>query len=107
MTANRLSAVLALVALFAPAESSAQRLPVPGPGRQGPARPTPLPPQPEPIARHLAYKRLRISVESYPLVSYVRSPGFAGDPVADWASFGSGTRAEYRITRHVDRKSVV
>jgi hypothetical protein len=102
MSATRASTVLALVMLLLPADLSAQRLPLPGTGRRGPARPAPLPPQPEPISRNLAYKRLRLSVESYPLISYVRSPDFAGDAVgAGWASFGAGTRADYRVTRNV------
>jgi hypothetical protein len=95
-------AVVAIVALLLPAGLSAQRLPVPGTRRPGPARPAPLPPQPAPIARELAYKRLRLSVEGYPLVTYVRSSGFAGDGVGSaWTSFGMGTRADYRLTRHV------
>ncbi|MFN2564115.1 MAG: hypothetical protein ABR499_03800 [Gemmatimonadaceae bacterium] len=98
MTVVRVRTVLALVALLLPTGLSAQRLPLPGTGRRGPARPAPLPPQPEPIARNLAYKRLRLSVESYPLISYVRSPEFT---ISDWTSFGTGTRADYRVARHV------
>jgi hypothetical protein len=102
MAVMRLGAILALVALSLPAELSAQRLPLPGIGRRGPARPAPLPPQAEPIARNLAYKRLRLSVESYPLISYVRSSGFTGDGfVSDWTMFGMGTRADYRVARNV------
>ncbi len=102
MTVMRVGAVLTIVALLLPAGLSAQRLPVPGSGRRGPARPVPLPPQPEPIARHLAYKRMRLSVESYPLISYVRAPGVTdGALVSDWTSFGTGTRAEYRVARRV------
>lgn len=98
----RIRAVVAIAALLVPAGLSAQRLPLPGTGRRGPARPAPLPPQAEPIARNLAYKRLRLAVESYPLISYVRSPGFTADGVvSDWTSFGMGTRADYRLTRHV------
>src|SRR5687767_9207153 len=101
MTMTRARAVLAIVSLLLPVELSAQRLPLPGTGRRGPARPAPLPPQAEPIARNLAYKRLRLSVEAYPLISYVRSPGSAGGgPVVDWTSLGSGTRADYRLNRH-------
>jgi hypothetical protein len=98
----RAGAILALVTLMLPAGLSAQRLPLPGTGRRGPARPAPLPPQAEPIARNLAYKRLRLSVESYPLISYVRSPGFTGDGlVSDWTMLGAGTRADYRVARNV------
>jgi hypothetical protein len=102
MSVMRIRAVVAIVALLVPAGLSAQGLPLPGIGRRGPARPAPLPPQPELIARNLAYKRLRLSVESYPLVSYIRSPGLTGNgPVSDWTSFGMGTRADYRLARHV------
>ena len=101
MTLMRAGAVLAIAALLVPADSSAQRRPVPGIARRGPVQPAPLPPQAEPIARNLAYKRLRLSVESYPLISYARAPLIAGGPVADWTSFGSGTRADYRVTRNV------
>jgi len=100
MAVKRLSAVFALVALLVPAALSAQRLPLPGTGRRGPARPAPLPPQVEPVARDLAYKRLPLSVESYQLISHVRSP--TGDGVfQDWTSFGTGTRADYRVARNV------
>jgi hypothetical protein len=101
MSAMRVGAVLVAVALVLPAASSAQGVRLPVIGRRGPARPAPLPPQPEPIARNLAYKRLRLSVESYPLISYVRSPLTGDGPVSDWTSFGSGTRADYRVTRFV------
>lgn len=96
MTVKRLSAGLALVALLLPAELSAQRLPVPRIGRRGPARPAPLPPQAEPIARQLAYKRMRLSVESYPMVTYIRD-----GVLSDWTSFGMGTRADYRVAPNV------
>jgi hypothetical protein len=102
MTMMRVRVAVAIVALLLPVELIAQRLPLPGTGRRGPARPAPLPPQAEPIARNLAYKRLRLSVESYPLISYVRSSGLPGSGgVSDWTSFGMGTRADYRLTRHL------
>jgi hypothetical protein len=102
MTVMRVRGAVAIAALLlVPAELSAQRLPLPR-TRPGPARPAPLPPQPEPIARALAYKRLRLSVEAYPLISYVRSPELVGNGViSSWTSFGSGTRADYRLTRNV------
>jgi hypothetical protein len=102
MTVMRVRAGVAIAALIlVPAELSAQRLPLPG-TRRGPARPAPLPPQPEPIARALAYKRLRLSVEAYPLISYVRSAGLTGNgALSEWTTFGSGTRADYRLTRNV------
>jgi hypothetical protein len=48
----------------------------------------------------MAYRRWRLSVESYPLVSYVQSPGFVnGGRTA--TVLGAGTRAEYRLTPYV------
>jgi hypothetical protein len=100
MSVMRLVGLVSIGVLLAPVELSAQRLPLPGrSGRAGPRRPAPLPPQAEPVARNLAYKRLRFSVESYPLISYVRSPGVNG-AFSDWTSFGSGTRADYRLNRY-------
>jgi len=102
MSVTRLTAVLAMVALLLQAASSAQQLPLPRIGRRGPVRPAPLPPQAEPIARNLAYKRMRLSVESYPLVSYVHSSGLTGDGlISGWTTFGMGTRADYRVARNV------
>jgi hypothetical protein len=98
----RVRVAIAIAALLVPAGLSAQRIPPLGRGKQGPSRPAPLPPQAEPIARNLAYKRLRLSVEAYPIVSYIQSPGLAGAGApSEWASFGAGTRADYRLTRHV------
>ena len=95
----RIRAVVAIVSLLLPAALSAQRVPLPG-SRRGPARPAPLPPQPGPIATELAYKRLRLTVESYPLISYVQSSGFAANGPTAW-TFGAGTRADYRLTPKV------
>lgn len=98
----RTRAVVALAMLLVPRVSGAQHFPFPrtriGPD---PARPAPLPGRtPEPIARALAYRRLRLSVESYPLVSYVQSRGLSTDGRGTaWTMFGGGTRAEYRVTR--------
>jgi hypothetical protein len=97
----RIRAAVVIATLLVPGGLSAQSIPPLGRGKQGPARPAPLPPQAGPIARNLAYKRMRLSVEGYPLISYVRSP-LAGDgPVSGWTSMGMGTRADYRLSRHV------
>jgi len=94
----RLRPVVAIVLLLAPAIASAQRIPLPRIGRRAP-RPAELPPQPGVLAREMAYKRMRLSIESYPLLSFVHSPGFTGDGLtSNWASFGMGTRADYRLT---------
>jgi len=96
----RTGAIVATVLLLLPVDLSAQRFPRVW-GRD-PARPAPLPPQPAAIARQMAYKRLRIAFESYPLISYVQSPGVPGAVVPPKrTSFGAGSRADYRMTRHV------
>lgn len=94
----RLRRVVAVVLLILPAVASAQRIPLPRIGRRAP-RPAELPPQPGVLAREMSYRRLRLSVESYPLLSFVHSPAFTGDGmVPNWATFGMGTRADYRLT---------
>ena len=100
MSVMRVVCLVAIGVLLAPVELSAQRLPLPGVRKRGPARPAPLPPQVEPVARSLAYKRLPFSVESYPLISYVRSPVAINGSGSDWTSLGTGTRADYRVARH-------
>lgn len=93
----RIRAVVAIVVLLLPVESSAQRLRLPGIGSRRP-RPADLPPQAPTIARELAYRRLPLSVESYPLISRIESSGFIGDGGASsWTTFGMGTRADYRV----------
>lgn len=95
----RIREVVALVVLVVPAGAHAQRLPFPGSGRRGPAQPVPLSPTPAPIARQMVYRRLPISVESYPLISHVEAPGLNGvGNTAAWTSLGAGTRLEYRLT---------
>lgn len=96
----RVRAVVAIAVLLLPTHLQAQRR-VPGIGRRGPAQPVPLSPQPEPIARAITYQRLHVSAESYPLISYVQAPNFAGNGRASsWTAFGMGTRVEYRLTPH-------
>ena len=95
---TRAIVVLAAIVVLLPEALSAQRLPMPG-RRPRPGAPRPMPPESGPIARELSYHRLRVSVESYPLVSFVQSSGLASGGTATWASFGAGTRAEYRLTR--------
>lgn len=96
----RVRAVVAIAVLLLPTQLQAQRR-VPGIGRPGPAEPVPLSPQPLPIARAVAYQRLRVSAESYPMISVAQAPNFAGDGrAASWTAFGMGTRVEYRLTSH-------
>lgn len=96
----RVRFVVAAFVLLLPVSLSAQRFPrrVP-PGISRP-EPAPLSPQPAPIARELAYRRLRLSVESYPLISYFQASGLTGGIVPTWTSFGTGTRADYRVSRY-------
>jgi hypothetical protein len=98
----RVRAVVALGLLLLPATASAQRVPLPRIGGGRPGQPVPLSPQPAEIARAIAYRRLNLSVESYPLISYIDAPGIAGaGRTSTWTSFGAGTRASYRLTPHV------
>lgn len=96
----RVRVAVAVVSLLLPATVSAQRIPIGvGIGHRGPAHPEPIPPQPTPIANELAYHRMRVSIESYPMVSFFSSPAYATNGRAtSWASLGTGTRADYRIT---------
>lgn len=97
----RIRRIAALVLLLLPAASSAQRRRIPTVEGRRPGEPVPLSPQPAPIARELGYRRLRVSIESYPLITYAQAPGFtaAGGSSAR-TSFGAGTRAEYRLSPH-------
>lgn len=98
---NRAVVAASTLLLAVPATAFAQRLPVPVIGRRAP-RPAELPPQPAPIARDLEYRRWRLSVESYPLVSFTQAPGLSGvKAMTSWATFGMGTRADYLLTRNV------
>ena len=90
----RIRAIAAIVILLVPCALSAQRIPLPI-GRRAGGR-EPLPPTAGPIAREEAFRRWRLSVESYPMVSYYDAAGFGS-----WASLGMGTRADYLINRHV------
>jgi hypothetical protein len=95
----RARVVVAIGLLMLPPSASAQRVPLPRIGGARPGQPVPLSPQPAAIARAIAYRRLNLSVESYPLISHVYAPGLAGR--SSWTSFGVGTRASYRLTPHV------
>jgi hypothetical protein len=83
-------------ALLLPSLASAQgRRPRIGGGRPEVA---PLGPQPEVIAKAVAIQRSKFTFESYPLLSRMAAPTFAGGkPVSNW-TVGGGTRADYRLT---------
>jgi hypothetical protein len=50
----------------------------------------------------LEERRWRLSVESYPLVSFVQSPGMSPTRAfSSWTTFGTGTRADYLLTRNL------
>ena len=91
----RVRTVVAILSLL-PAALSAQRLPRTG---RGPAAPAPLPPQAPEIAQVLAYKRSHLTIETYPMVSFIQSPGFMGTPMSSWSTLGQGTRLDYEFTR--------
>jgi len=98
----RVRTLIATLSLLLPTALSAQRIPLPViPTKRGPGR-AELPPQPEPIQRQLMMRRWRLSVESYPLVSFVQSPGMSPTRAfTSWATFGTGTRADYLLTRNL------
>ena len=93
-------ALALLVMLFPllPSASEAQRLPARP--RTGPARPTSMPDLPPSVAREMAYKRLPVAVESYPMVARYEADGFSGG-ASSWTSFGMGTRADYRVAKYL------
>ena len=95
----RVAAVVVIASLLVPVGLSAQ-VPLRMPGqRRHPATPQPMPQDPEPIARQLAYTRLKFSFESYPVLSFIQSSGFASGGASTWAALGAGTRVEYRFSR--------
>lgn len=98
----RIRAAVATALLLLPVALEAQRFPRPGITGRGPTGPQPLPPQPAPIARLMAFKRLRMSVESYPFLTYTQTPPVGDNPLLKRSrmSGGAGTRADYRLSRH-------
>ncbi|HYC53139.1 MAG TPA: hypothetical protein VEB19_18690 [Gemmatimonadaceae bacterium] len=92
-------AAFVLLLPLVPSTGEAQR--IPSRPRGGPARPTPTPELPPGIAREMNYRRLPVSVETYPMVSRVVTSGFEGGGVRGWTSFGMGTRADYRVMKYV------
>jgi hypothetical protein len=98
----RVRTVVAIGVLLLPAAAGAQRLPLPRIGGRHPGEPVPLSPQPAAIARAIAYRRLNLSIESYPLIIRMdASGGVGGARASTWTSVGAGTRASYRLTPHV------
>jgi len=92
---NRALVLTAL--LIAPAALSAQ-IRLPRGTRSAPPTAAPLPPEAPIVAKALAYKRSRWSAEAYTLVTTFQVPEGAGS--ASYTSFGSGTRADYRLSDH-------
>ena len=97
-------ALVAIALILLPGEMLAQRIRPPRvvDPTGGPVGPVALPPQAPTLVRELSYRRLRLSVESYPLVSYIEAPGFAANsPISSWTTLGAGTRMDYRVTRNL------
>ena len=93
----RMRSSIAIALLLLPGALSAQLLPTRG-GR-GPLRPVPMPEPAPAIARELSYVRMPFAIESYPMVSFYESTGFAAQgAITSWSSLGMGTRADYRLT---------
>ena len=99
MRIRSIVAAFILVLPFLPATSDAQRIPTRT--RRGPARPAPLPDLPPGVSREMSYRRLPVSVESYPLVARFVTDGFTNGGSRNWTSFGMGTRADYRVARYM------
>jgi hypothetical protein len=98
----RVRAVVVIGLLLLPAAASAQRLPLPRIWGRRPGEPVPLSPQPAELARAIAYRRLNLSIESYPLISRFDASGGVGSGRAStWTAFGAGTRASYRLTPQI------
>ena len=92
----RLRTLAVTALLLVPSIAEAQlRAPRPGTGRR-PGQPVPLGTQPEVIARSQAMTRSRYSVETYPLISRVSTPG-----VSTYTSLGTGTRLDWRLTPYM------
>ena len=68
------------------------------PTSRRPIPPAELPQQPRVVAQSVAYQRSKVSMESYPFMSWVQAPGFAqSGTVARWSSFSAGQRLAYQI----------
>jgi hypothetical protein len=91
--------LVAIATLLLPAALSAQRTPAqPRIVRPRPADPDPLPPTSGPIARAMSYQRMRISVETYPAISFIQTSAFANTGSSAWTALGAGTHADYRFS---------
>jgi hypothetical protein len=92
--------ILAIASLLLlPAGAGAQLVPGGRIRRPHPADPAPLPPTAGPIARAVSYQRMRISVETYPALSFIQTSAFANTGSSAWTTLGAGTHADYRVTR--------
>src|SRR5512140_2307208 len=94
----RLRALLPLILLMPAAQLRAQRIRLPRifTRTRTPERPAPLPPQPNFIKRDMYYKSWNLSVESYPVFSYMQASGATVGP-STWATLGEGIRFDYRV----------
>lgn len=62
--------------------------------RPPPSIPAELPPAAPAVEKALAYRRVRLAIETYPLVSVIHAPALG----PTWSSVGAGSHAEYRLT---------
>lgn len=90
-------ALLLTLLVIAPAALSAQ-IRLPRGSRGNPPTAAPLPPEAPIVAKTLAYKRSRWSGEAYTLVSVFQVPDGGG--MTSYTSYGTGTRADYRLSEH-------
>jgi len=72
------------------------------PTSRRPIPPAELPQQPRVVAQSVAYQRSKVSMETYPFMSWVQAPGFAqSGTVARWSNFSAGQRIAYQINPRV------
>jgi hypothetical protein len=65
-----------------------------------PIPPAELPQQPRVVGQSVAYQRSKVSMETYPFMSWVQAPGFAqSGTVARWSNFSVGQRMAYQINQ--------
>jgi hypothetical protein len=85
--------------LVVPATLSGQGIHLPRIGRRTAPEPAALPPAAPTVARALAYKRSRWTLEGYSLITTVQMPAVQGG-VTSFTTLGAGTHADYRYSNH-------
>lgn len=88
----RIALVALLVVVAVPADLDAQfRRP---PRRPPPSIPADLPPAAPGVVHALSFRRTRLAVETYPLMSVIHAPALG----STWTTVGGGSHGEFRLT---------